>query len=327
MNKDDTSAEFSQEVKLAKVLECPNCGGKLFAVAPNEAIHEVAIICSCGHCHIVTAEAGFTINEGEGSTDIYASSRMIVGSNSPLRRIPHNLDRKQALFYDAIRFTIEMVDVAYKRLIHVLFTISKNDSFRQSHPMAVAFLDAWSIIDSVHRLRCLLQQLPGIKRSDLPERTVFLKRTDEVEDFRNNIQHLNNEMIRLAEKDDPAWGILSWFAITALYDQEEKRLPIQVKAGRYCLMISGSVVIGKPYKMAFPAEKSFADIVSLLTLQSGDMSLSFTKCFAAVDDFAHALEREMIKRFKSLPEARSDLYIIGNIDFQYESPDVSDKHD
>ena len=194
---------------------------------------------------------------------------MLVSKESPLRKIPYALDRKQALFIDGIRFTFEMIDVAYVRLLYILEQITTDDSFREEHPMAEAFMEAWSIVDSVHRLRCLISQMPGFKQNELPQRKIFLEKTKDVEDFRHTIQHLNNDIIKLADQNEPAWGILSWFTITDLYRGGENiRNNLQhVRSGCYCLMISGSVVVGKPYTTSIPQEMTFKEKVNLITLK------------------------------------------------------------
>jgi hypothetical protein len=243
---------------------------------------------------------------------------MLVSKESPLRKVPYALNRKEALFIDSMRFTFEMIDVAYVRLLYILEQITVDDSFRDLHPMAEAFMEAWSIIDSIHRLRCLIEQAPGIKQKELPQRRIFLDKTKNVEDFRHTIQHLNNDISKLADQNESAWGILTWFAITELYKKDDGSGDsiLVVKSGCNCLMISGSVVVGKPYTTTLPTEMTFKEKVNLITLKSAGRSLAISDLFEYVVSLKEALENYIERKYSELPDARSDIYIFGRIDFE-----------
>ncbi len=243
---------------------------------------------------------------------------MLVSKESPLRKIPYALNRREALFIDGIRFTFEMIDVAYVRLLYILEQITIDEPFRKAHPMAEAFMEAWSIIDSIHRLRCLINQIPGIKQKELPHRKIFLNKTKDIEEFRHTIQHLNNDIAKLADQNEPAWGTLSWFTITDLFEGEggSGNSFQGIKSGCNCLMISGSVVVGKPYKTTLPTEMTFKEKVNLITLKSGGRSLSISDIFEYVKELKEALELYIQRKFKELPDAKTDIYVFGRMDFE-----------
>jgi hypothetical protein len=103
--------------------------------------------------------------------------QMILAADSPLKRLPTQLNPRQAMFLDAIRFTIEMADFAMERLLSSLTQLSsQSPAESRSFSFAVPrLLDSWSIIDSVHRLRGLFDKLPGLrKRSQSSEFRSFL---------------------------------------------------------------------------------------------------------------------------------------------------------
>ena len=77
---------------------------------------------------------------------------MIIAESSPLRRLPTNLNPRQAQFFDAIRFTVEMADAAYSKLVEHLFTLSGADVMKPKIVAPLPILYAWSFIDSTHRL-------------------------------------------------------------------------------------------------------------------------------------------------------------------------------
>ena len=73
------------------------------------------------------------------------------------------------------------------------------------------FLHAWSMIDSVHRLRGLVDSLPGLaRRNQSPEFRNFMDKAQTVEQFRDAVQHMDTEIPRSAEAGKAVWGTLSW---------------------------------------------------------------------------------------------------------------------
>lgn len=65
------------------------------------------------------------------------------------------------------------------------------------------------MIDAIHRLRELLQHLPGLKRNQ-PELQIFLRKTRAVEDLRHFVQHFRSEIESFTSCGMPLWGTLSW---------------------------------------------------------------------------------------------------------------------
>lgn len=87
---------------------------------------------------------------------------------------------KQALFIEGIRVSIEMADLAHQRLQGILPLLSSMQPINQEpHPSVSAMLDAWSIVDSLHRLRGLMRHMPGIQKRDrVPPIRAFFDVTD-----------------------------------------------------------------------------------------------------------------------------------------------------
>jgi len=147
---------------------------------------------------------------------------MIVGPDSSLRKIPTALVRKQALFIEGIRFSIEMADLAHRRLLTILPLLTKMENVSQEAPSGVsAMLDAWSIVDSLHRLRGLVTHMPNIeKRNRAPSIRAFFDATDKVTELRNTIQHLDTTIPGIV--DDQNWavlGSLTWGVVDPSTDQ------------------------------------------------------------------------------------------------------------
>ena len=117
------------------------------------------------------------------------------------------------------------------------------------------FLDAWSIVDSVHRLRELLEQLPGFARAKSPSYQVFVRKTADVEDFRNTIQHLRTELPQYAQNGWPVWGVLDWVAVV---DEAEGLL-------RMCAIVAGRILSGECF-LCNPLGKAIEQPVDHVTL-------------------------------------------------------------
>jgi hypothetical protein len=97
---------------------------------------------------------------------------MIIGPDSPFRRVPSVLDRKQAFFIEGIRVSVEMIELAHQRLQQVLLAITegiRNNTGPNQTLLTTAVLDAWSFVDSVHRLGDLVEHFPNLQhRSRIP---------------------------------------------------------------------------------------------------------------------------------------------------------------
>ncbi len=123
------------------------------------------------------------------------------------------MSRKQALFIEGIRYSMETADLAHVRLQATLPLLTKGDQLLPEDRLtASAMLDAWAIVDSLHRLRGLLRHMPGIQRRDrIPPIRAFFDATDQVTELRNTIQHLDTTIPGIL--DDHNWavfGSLTW---------------------------------------------------------------------------------------------------------------------
>lgn len=125
------------------------------------------------------------------------------------------MNSRQCAYFDGIRVAIEMIDVAYNRLAKSLLAISSRrpNASTKVH-MAGPFLDAWSMVDSMYRLRLLIRQLPGVKKRSFPEAEVFIRETGSYESFRHAIQHLDQELKNMPTTGFPVWGTITWVTFT-----------------------------------------------------------------------------------------------------------------
>ena len=151
----------------------------------------------------------------------------VVASESPLRRMPVDMPRRQILYLDALRLSAEMAGAAFDRLHALLAEITADRDARlagdgehqgssQAQNAVPAMLDAYSIIDSIHRFRELLQVAPGLKHNAPFE--LFMRQTKDVRELRHIVQHLNREVDRIAREGWAALGTLTWLGPSAVPD-------------------------------------------------------------------------------------------------------------
>ena len=75
---------------------------------------------------------------------------MLISLDSPLRRLPVGLDRRQTLFIDGIRLSAEIIDLTYCRLSITLERLAEPDCPKQGRQESIvsAVQDAWTLVDT-----------------------------------------------------------------------------------------------------------------------------------------------------------------------------------
>jgi hypothetical protein len=220
---------------------------------------------------------------------------MFFGQDSPFLRLPVGLPRKQTLFFDGIRYSVEMTALAYHRLRTVATELTRNMT-RGKEPdptLYTAILsDAWSIIDSTHRLRELIWDTPGFtKKQRSVELRVFYDRTADVETLRHKVQHLKGEIRNVAETDQPVWGVLSWWS---RFEEEPDIL-------RRCQLAAGTL-FPSDYP-EFKLEKMWlAPPVDRFELTAHGVRVSLTDTYEAVERVARATEEALGEGLKAVPQ-------------------------
>ncbi len=141
--------------------------------------------------------------------------RPLVSEDSPLRRLPATLPRRVILHLDGLRLCAEIIDLAYERLLTILRELCYQKLPLTGRQISV-MSDAWVIIDATHRFRLVLAGTPGLKHNHVYE--LFMRSTATVEELRHVIQHLDNEVDRIAEGRQAVLGTLSWLAASPTPD-------------------------------------------------------------------------------------------------------------
>jgi hypothetical protein len=205
---------------------------------------------------------------------------MLIPEDSPLRRPPADFSRSQVLVLDGIRYAAEMAHIAYERLyVHVQGVSASRDEPRV-RDTAIAMLDAWSIVDSAHRFRDMVANLPGLGNS--PWRRLLNDRTDDIADLRNRAQHQLGEIAGLAANGGQLWGYLSW---------------AEVRDGRYTgkwlMMTGGAVHVGDQWLFIGPAELPFQVPVGRLRLNAFGHQVYLGRTVSILVEAVRNLENEI----------------------------------
>ncbi len=115
-----------------------------------------------------------------------------------------SIDFRLVLCLDALNMSFEMLDLTYSQIYSLCIQLKEKPELISS-----AFLQCWTFIDVLHRVREVAQSIPGLskKQQELRE---FLLKTEEAEFCRHYIQHLRSELSKIPHNKFPVWGSLAW---------------------------------------------------------------------------------------------------------------------
>lgn len=138
----------------------------------------------------------------------------MISDESPFRSLSRDIPRRQILQLDGLRLSAEMAWLAYESLQNLLIELSKEDRGPLGDRVVRGLLHAYSVIDSGHRFRELLQHFRGLEHNAVYE--IFMRGTKDVEPLRHIVQHLRGNVDRIAEEGLAALGTLTWLGPSAV---------------------------------------------------------------------------------------------------------------
>jgi hypothetical protein len=234
---------------------------------------------------------------------------MVLKDDSPLHRLPPGYPVPLVQMLDGIRYAIALADLSYTRLRQTLATAFQEPGTRPV-PFRIAtaaFLDAWSMIDSMHRLGKLLWDT--VTKDAIPEVEVFLEAVRSVRELRNSFQHAEERVKDAAPFPmpgvPPLWGTLECLAPGA--DRRHAK-SLSITPGNRTFRWARSEIVGCPYP---------SPPVDHVALTAFDVAVSLTKLHDALAPLGPALE----KFIPPVPNSAtfSDLMITGGV--SYDDPD------
>ena len=197
---------------------------------------------------------------------------MIIKKESILNQLPKDkLNEREIIFLETIVHSIKVIDISYNRLINQLH--DDKDDLATELPM----IEVWNIIDSSHRLRCIIEKTPGLKKK-LSWFQLTVRKLKETEVLRNFIQHYNQGIDNLIDNVRPLLGHLSWV---------EKLNSNEAKIG---LIVPGNLRKFNGLVMVNPAGKLMRDNIDLITFFMSDFELNLSNIYYQLVNFIKELE-------------------------------------
>jgi hypothetical protein len=173
-----------------------------------------------------------------------------------------DLNLKKARYCEAFCYSFELLSYNYNDLHEKCSKINADKQF-----LIPALSQAWAIVDIIHRIREILQSMPGLNTKDEQLKKI-LKATAVIEKFRHYIQHLRQELHR--DYLYPIYGSLSW-----VDPQNELRCHIATSG----FELEGRQHTGCVYDLH---NSAWVSKVSLVVM---DLSLNFDSVYKDLMDF------------------------------------------
>lgn len=196
--------------------------------------------------------------------------------------ISKGITDKKALFYDGLYYSVNIIRRLYDDLIERLRILSEFQFENPDVDSEFAITEAWSIIDSLYRLRKLLEDTPGLKQNDENLR-LFYQRTKCLKELRDSIQHLDEHINKYIPDKIPALGRLSW-----VYVVNEKRY-------KACMLVPGDI---QPDLKLMPSHmgQRMKNPIDFVTLTSNN-SVCLTQMINALDELIPWLNDKLNNNF------------------------------
>ncbi len=149
---------------------------------------------------------------------------------------------------------------------------------------AQAIFGAWAVVDSVQRLRRLLQRTPGLKQKS-PDLGLFYRNTESIEELRHVVQHLDEKVDEMVTQRLPVWGQLTW-----LFKPGDDPNDVWT-----CQLVPGAMQDGWR-ALVNPAGKALIGPIDHVTLEADRISVSLSGTMAQLERLVKWLESVLLER-------------------------------
>lgn len=137
--------------------------------------------------------------------------------DSALLNLPGNLNQKEAIFFDGMRHSAQIVDLSYLRLCKSLTELSLENQKMSEDPMFThVFLDAWAFVDATDRFRCLWEMQPNSENipSEFSPSNVRLQ-LQTIRDVRNVSAHIAQKIDQIIALNASVLGSINWVTLVS----------------------------------------------------------------------------------------------------------------
>lgn len=209
---------------------------------------------------------------------------MRLKPNCSFYKLPINLDPKQRLLLEAIRYSVNMCFTAWDQLSISLTNISLTNDFEKEK--YEAFLYAYSVVDNLDRLNSLFTHLGVVGFDDLRSSI------DDIRGMRNTYHHLYDRIDACLNVNFPLLGTLSW---TFKKSHDQNSLVIFT-------MVSGHQIGTREYETLNPLGQTIDLPIGMITLTSiiQDSKKEYSKSKTNLSDIIYQLDIAISKLEKHL---------------------------
>lgn len=209
---------------------------------------------------------------------------MLFEQESVINKIPTRLiETREFVMVGAIASNANMIDISWKNLMELLMVNAEENSIEAQLNIVK---EIWTIIDSGHRLRCLLEKLPGIKKKQ-PWYDLTIRKLKETEEFRHHIQHYDREITNILDNVLPLMGHVSWVQIL---DDPKKILTIAI--------VPGALRKFKGLEFVNPLGKDIHAGVNHVTYYVGNLKINLSTLHDRLLEFIPEFEKHIESRIK-----------------------------
>lgn len=202
---------------------------------------------------------------------------MLVTQSSILNNLHQvSVDERVKLFFEALSFTIRWIDDSYIELINIL------KSPNNSHDAVIR--SAWTIIDNLYRLKCILGITPGLKKKEVWFQLTFRKLVN-VENSRHFIEHYDRELQLLHTNIKPLVGHVGF---VRMLDNKQFSTSIYVP---------GTIRKFKGLKIVNPAGLKMRSEIDHITLFLSDNEVDISDIYYQIKEFTMELEKHIKKSY------------------------------
>ena len=224
----------------------------------------------------------------------------MIDPDSPMRQLPHGLDAKQIVFFDALRISAEIAGQAYDDMFTELRLLETEAKPDQPRNFVRVIRHTWTFVDAVHRFRVVLQQTPRIKHNHAYE--LFMRRTEPVTEMRNAAQHLNQVLPNIAAQSQGAYGTLTW-VLGAGEDRVPK--PLMLNIGTAYGRVVGPVI---DFEERLPVGK-----IRRVRLELADQLLILSDVYEYLTSMIRSLEPPLAEFAEGKPKYAADQFVNFNL--------------
>lgn len=220
----------------------------------------------------------------------------LIGPESPLLRLPLRLRQRDVILLDGIRHAAEMADLAFLALRQELtrFATESYAGHQVVGPFTFAFLNAWSCVDAIDRLRGLCHNLPGRHHvSTAGTLETFHVYTQPLRDLRNIADHLVSRIDYLVKTHGTALGTLTWTTVVSTE-------PVVLLA---CAIIPGTVTDRSTLQINPADRNTIIGPTDRITLTAGAISVCLSDVMSRAGQVILDIEADLRVWIDAHPEA------------------------